>query len=92
MSDREVKIWFTQKPKCDSNSQGFVSVRIKDFYPTLVVLTIGILVSILMFIIELFYHKTKYGTYRPSNKPVSPVPMKNDYDSFSSNNTIQWYN
>ncbi|KAJ9593929.1 hypothetical protein L9F63_014643 [Diploptera punctata] len=65
MIDRVYKTWYTQKPTCVASSQGFVSVRIKDFYPTLVVLSIGLLVSITLLFIELFYHKIRYGMYWP---------------------------
>lgn len=66
MVDREYKRWFSQRPMCHANSQGFVSVRIKDFYPTLVVLLIGIISAKVIFILEFVYHKTKYGTYWPT--------------------------
>jgi uncharacterized protein (DUF983 family) len=67
MVDREYKRWFSQKPKCDTQSQGFVSVRLKDFYPTLVVLSVGIICSATIFLLELTYHKTKYGTFWPKD-------------------------
>jgi hypothetical protein len=70
MVDREYKRWFSQRPKCDANIQGFVSVRIKDFYPALVVLLIGIISAKIIFILEFVYHKTKYGTYWPKDAPV----------------------
>jgi hypothetical protein len=65
MVDREYKRWFSQRPKCNANSQGFVSVGIKDFHPTLVVLSIGIISSKIIFILEFMYHKTRHGTYWP---------------------------
>ncbi|KAJ4439298.1 hypothetical protein ANN_07420 [Periplaneta americana] len=71
MTDRAFKRWFPQKPICGANSQGFVSVRIKDFYPTLVVLSIGLLGSIVLIFIELIYHKAKYGTYWPAVNPTA---------------------
>ena len=70
MVDREYKRWFSQRPKCDAKSQGFVSVRLKDFYPTLVVLSVGIICSATIFILELIHHKTKYGTFSPQDSPA----------------------
>jgi hypothetical protein len=71
MVDREYKRWFPQRPKCDSNSQGFVSVRLKDFYPTLVVLSSGIVCSVTLLLLELTHHKTKYGTFWPNDSPTA---------------------
>jgi hypothetical protein len=71
MVDREYKRWFSQRPICDSNSQGFVSVGFKDFYPTLVVLLTGVICSVMLFILEFVYHKTKYGTYWPRDSPTT---------------------
>lgn len=67
MVDREYKFWMSQRPKCDSMSQGFVSVRLKDFYPTLVVLSVGMICSAVIFVLELVHHKTKYGTCWPND-------------------------
>ncbi|KDR16068.1 hypothetical protein L798_10080 [Zootermopsis nevadensis] len=53
---REYKRWFYQKPKCDSNSQGFVSVRILDFYPVLFILLFGIICAIGIFVAEVLYN------------------------------------
>ena len=50
---REYKRWYHQKPKCADNSQGFVSVRIQDFYPALVVLAYGIVLSVVILILEI---------------------------------------
>jgi hypothetical protein len=52
---REYKYWFYQKPKCDSNSQGFVSVRIQDFYPVLFILLFGIVSSLGILVAEKAY-------------------------------------
>jgi hypothetical protein len=67
MVDREYKFWMSQRPKCDSMSQGFVSVRLKDFYPTLVVLSVGMMCSAVIFVLELVHHKTKYGICWPKD-------------------------
>jgi hypothetical protein len=67
LMDREYKRWFVQRPKCDSDSRGFVSVRIADFYPTLVVLTCGIVGGTALLALEILYHKVRYGTYWPCN-------------------------
>jgi hypothetical protein len=56
---REYKRWYHQKPKCTDNSQGFVSVRIQDFYPALVVLAYGILLSLVTLMLEIAYNKTQ---------------------------------
>ena len=56
---REYKRWYHQKPKCADNSQGFVSVRIQDFYPALVVLAYGILFSFVVLVLEIIYSKFK---------------------------------
>lgn len=53
---REYKRWFYQKPKCDSNSQGFVSVRIQDFYPVLFILWFGIISSVGIFVAKILYN------------------------------------
>ncbi|PSN35598.1 hypothetical protein C0J52_20449 [Blattella germanica] len=65
MIKREYKRWFIQRPKCDSDSRGFVSVRIKDFYPVLVILSFGIAGSLMFFALELLHHKTVHGTFYP---------------------------
>ena len=65
--DRENKRWFPQRPKCDSLIQGFVSVRLKDFYPTLVVLSTGILCSVTFLLMELIIHKRRYSTFWPTD-------------------------
>ena len=54
---REYKRWYHQKPKCADNSQGFVSVRIQDFYPALVVFAYGVVLSLLILILEIAYSK-----------------------------------
>ncbi|GFG36262.1 hypothetical protein Cfor_12624 [Coptotermes formosanus] len=56
---REYKRWYHQKPKCADNSHGFVSVRIQDFYPALVVLAYGILFSLAILVLEIVHNKTK---------------------------------
>jgi uncharacterized protein (DUF983 family) len=53
---REYKRWFYQKPKCDSNTQGFVSVRIQDFYPVLYILLFGIISSFGILVAEIIYN------------------------------------
>ncbi|KAJ9591143.1 hypothetical protein L9F63_002298 [Diploptera punctata] len=55
--DREVKRWYYQKPQCISGVQNFVSVGIQDFYPTMVILSYGILFSIAMLVLETIYCK-----------------------------------
>ena len=52
---REYKRWYHQKPKCADNSQGFVSVRIQDFYPALVVFAYGFVLSLVILILEIAY-------------------------------------
>ena len=54
---REYKRWYHQKPKCADNSQGFVSVRIQDFYPALVVFAYGVALSLVILILEIAYSK-----------------------------------
>jgi hypothetical protein len=63
--DREYKRWFVQRPTCNSDSRGFVSVRIGDFYPALIVLAVGIIGAIILFILEILYHKIRYGIHFP---------------------------
>ena len=65
MIGREYKRWFVQKPKCDSDNRGFVSVRIKDFYPVLTVLSFGIGMSMVFLVLELIYHRSMHGVYLP---------------------------
>jgi hypothetical protein len=55
---RESRRWFYQKPKCDSNTQGFVSVRIQDFYPVLYILLFGIISSLGILVAEIIYNIT----------------------------------
>jgi uncharacterized protein (DUF983 family) len=57
MLGREETRWNYQKPRCETNGQTFVSVGIKDFYPTLVILSYGILLSIVMLVVEVVYNK-----------------------------------
>jgi hypothetical protein len=54
---REYKRWYNQKPKCADNRQGFVSVQIQDFYPALVILAYGILFSVVILFLEVFWIK-----------------------------------
>ena len=54
---REYKRWYHQKPKCADNSQGFVSVRIQDFYPALVVFAYGVVLSVVIVVLEIAYSK-----------------------------------
>lgn len=67
---REYKRWYHQKPKCVDNSQGFVSVRIQDFYPALVVLAYGILLSVVILVLEIFCNKI----HQRCDGPVKKVP------------------
>ena len=60
---REYKRWFYQKPKCDSNSQGFVSVRLLDFYPVLLVLIFGMCSAMFFFVGEVLFNFMKTGGY-----------------------------
>jgi len=69
--EREHKRWFPQRSKCDSMSQGFVSVRLKDFYPTLVVLSCGLVCSVTLLLLELTHHKIKCGTFWPKDSPTA---------------------
>ena len=70
--DREYKRWFVQKPKCQSDSRGFLSVGIADFYPTLVVVTSGVLCGTVLLAAELLCHKARHGTYWPCNARQYP--------------------
>lgn len=86
-----------QRPKCNSDSRGFVSVRIGDFYPTLVVLATGIIGAIILFILEILYHKLRYGVYFPrkSDKSQSVVIKDTDvkqYPSFPLTFHREWQN
>ncbi|XP_069702766.1 glutamate [NMDA] receptor subunit 1-like [Periplaneta americana] len=57
---REEKRWYYQKPKCESGGQNFVSVGIQDFYPTLVILAYGILLSVGFLVVEAIHNRYKY--------------------------------
>ncbi|PSN34656.1 Ionotropic receptor 75c [Blattella germanica] len=54
--DREYTRWYHPKPKCQDNSQGFVSVRLQDFYPALLVFLWGALLAVLVFFLEIGYN------------------------------------
>jgi uncharacterized BrkB/YihY/UPF0761 family membrane protein len=71
--DREYKRWYHQKPKCSDNSQGFVSVKIQDFYPALVVLAYGILLSVAVLILEIFYNKIQLRCGKPQKNANPPA-------------------
>ncbi|XP_069702817.1 ionotropic receptor 75a-like [Periplaneta americana] len=71
-TDFEYKRWYNQKPKCVDNSQGFVSVRIQDFYPTLVVLAYGILLSFVVLFFEVLHHKAQSRLHRGEGRTVPP--------------------
>ena len=70
--DRENKRWFVQRPKCDSERGGFVSVRVEDFYPALVVVTFGIVCGTVLLAVELLYHKVTQSTFWPCSKREFP--------------------
>jgi hypothetical protein len=70
---REYKRWYHQKPKCADNSQGFVSVRIQDFYPALVVLAYGILFSVAILFLEVFYNKIHLRCCQADKKAPPPT-------------------
>jgi hypothetical protein len=57
MVGREEAQWYYPKPQCVSNGQNFVSVGIQDFYPALVILAYGILLSIIILAAEMLYNK-----------------------------------
>jgi hypothetical protein len=57
MVGREEARWYYPKPRCESNGQNFVSVGIQDFYPALVILAYGILLSIIILVAEVLYKK-----------------------------------
>jgi hypothetical protein len=79
LTDREYRRWFVQRPKCDSDSRGFVSVRLADFYPTLVVLTFGIVCGTVLLAVEVVYHKVRYGAYWPCNaQEIQSMVVKHD--------------
>lgn len=60
MVGREEARWYYQKPRCETSGQNFVSVGIQDFYPTLVILTYGILLSIVMLVVEVLFNKHQH--------------------------------
>lgn len=69
MVGREEAQWYYPKPRCESNGQNFVSVRIQDFYPALVILAYGILLSIIILVAEVLhnkYHSAPLETRRES--------------------------
>jgi hypothetical protein len=57
MVGREEAQWYYPKPQCESNGQNFVSVGIQDFYPALVILAYGILLSIIILVAEMLHNK-----------------------------------
>ncbi|PSN55586.1 Ionotropic receptor [Blattella germanica] len=58
---REINRWYYQEPKCISGGQNFVSVGIQEFYPTLVILSYGILLSIGVFVLEAVHHRYRHA-------------------------------
>jgi hypothetical protein len=78
---REYKRWYHQKPKCADNSQGFVSVRIQDFYPALVVLAYGILFSVVILFLEILYSKIRLRCGQPGKE--APPPIRSQQNNIS---------
>ncbi|PSN34655.1 Ionotropic receptor 75b [Blattella germanica] len=64
--DREYKMWLTQKPACQGGVEGFASVRIKDFYPALLVWIYGLIFSTALLVLE--YGRNKL-THSRENVP-----------------------
>ncbi|XP_069702816.1 probable glutamate receptor [Periplaneta americana] len=55
LSDREYKFWVIQFPKCQGRAESFTSVRIQDFYPALLVLVYGAVISVGLLLLEKMY-------------------------------------
>ncbi|PSN36611.1 Ionotropic receptor 75d [Blattella germanica] len=70
---REYKRWFSQRPKCDSNSQGFVSVKLLDFYPVLMVLVFGMAAAVAIFFGEVLKSALKQGACRLERNPLQEI-------------------
>ncbi|XP_069681535.1 ionotropic receptor 75a-like [Periplaneta americana] len=54
--DRLFKIWMPQKTKCVSNSGGFVSVSLTEFYPAVLVLEYGTALAVAILLLEVLYY------------------------------------
>ncbi|XP_069698811.1 uncharacterized protein [Periplaneta americana] len=54
---RENLRFYHGKPKCENSGSNFMSVGIVDFYPALLVVTYGVLLSITVLMLEIFVHK-----------------------------------
>ncbi|XP_060802728.1 ionotropic receptor 75a [Amyelois transitella] len=54
--DRINRIIFSKKPQCTNRGGQFISVNILDFYPILLMLLYGMVLSILILLIELVVH------------------------------------
>jgi hypothetical protein len=67
MVGREEARWYYPKPRCVSNGQNFVSVGIQDFYPALVILAYGILLSFIILVAEMMYNKDCSETHLESH-------------------------
>ncbi|XP_049823904.1 uncharacterized protein LOC109603282 [Aethina tumida] len=52
---REVALIYSKKPLCQSRGSSFISVGIVDCYPPAVVLAAGMIISFLLFLIEIIY-------------------------------------
>lgn len=52
--DREKKHWHPRKPECIQSNQAFISfhVGLDEFYPALLILLIGMLISLIVLIFE----------------------------------------
>ncbi|KAM3959593.1 ionotropic receptor 75a-like [Aphomia sociella] len=57
--DRHRRIWIADRPRCDANSAGFLSVGISDLLPAFQVLCCGALISLLLVFAEILAVKMK---------------------------------
>ncbi|KAJ9593926.1 hypothetical protein L9F63_014640 [Diploptera punctata] len=78
---REYARWYDPKPKCSDNSQAFVSVRLQDFYPALLMFLYGVILSLVFFFLEFlcyfFQNKLRFKFRRQNlNIPTKDAKRK----------------
>ncbi|XP_072932062.1 uncharacterized protein [Epargyreus clarus] len=57
LNDRENRIVYAKKPICSVHGGGFASVSMIDFYPALLMLLYGIVLSWVLLLAEILYHR-----------------------------------
>ncbi|XP_056633934.1 ionotropic receptor 75a-like [Diorhabda sublineata] len=72
LQPREVNLIYTKKPTCTSRNSSFINVGLVDCYAAIMVLVVGVIISLLIWLLELIFHKrslVKQRAYDIKNYP-----------------------